>query len=254
MVAEGADEATKDELRSSFELSDESSPSTLKNLNDFIEFLARGAGSAEFTIAHRIFVPKKYRVLGEFLGTALNDFGSHVQHLNFEKQFDSSEIINKFIEEKTKRVINNVIRPFELSARDRIIVVNVIYFKGTWMNTFNKNLTKKDVFLADATKAVSVDFMTQTNEFNFVDIVELDATALEMKYENSNLGFVIVLPKNRNGLGALEKKLKNFDLAKIVQEMQQKSVTVQIPKFKVISNINLKTILKKVLNILSTHL
>lgn len=66
--------------------------------------------------------------------------------------------------------------------------------------------------------------MFADEKFNFVSALDdLDASALEMKYADSKLSFVIVLPKSRTGWSALEAKLKDYDLTKIIDKMRSRS-------------------------------
>lgn len=250
LLAQGANGNTLKKLTAALHLTDDKKK-TAKEFCEHVECLSRGAGSTEFTIANQIYVQKKYRLLGEFLDVAINDFGSNIKYLDFENNVESADVINKFIEENTKGLIKNPMSPDALSPVERVILVNVLYFKAKWLKTFKKHHTFKEDFYVDATKTVSVDFMRQATHFNFGDIAELDATVLEMQYKDSNLAFVIVLPKKRTGLAALEAKLKNYDWTKIAQQMKELLVWVIIPKFKIMSDIDLKSTLQMVRNILS---
>lgn len=65
-------------------------------------------------------------------------------------------------------------------------------------------------------------------------------------YDNSELSFIIILPKKHTGLSTLETKSQNYDLLKMVEEMHSAEVNVAIPKFLLKIDIKLNDILKKV--------
>lgn len=73
--------------------------------------------------------------------------------------------------------------------------------------------------------------MHMSTKLNYAKLMDLDSTALEMHYADSDLSFVIVLPNRRMGLSSLEKNLKNYDWAKITDQMQSTDVVLTIPKY-----------------------
>lgn len=107
-------------------------------------------------------------------------------------------------------------------------------------------ITRKNDFYNSETEKVQVDFMYNDDDFYAGHIKELDATALELKYANSNMSFVVVLPDSRTGLAALETKLKDYDLTKIAENLREDRYEVHIPKFKVEYEIELNEVLQKV--------
>lgn len=135
-----------------------------------------------------------------------------------------------------------------LSADTRLILVNDIYFKGDWERKFDEKLTKKADFYINDTEKVQVDLMHMSSGFNYVFLQDLDASAIEMKYANSNFSFVAVQPNSRTGLHELEAKLNNYNLTAITEQMEVEQMDVWIPKFKAEFEINLNGALKTVCN------
>lgn len=166
--------------------------------------------------------------------------------MNFANSQASSETINRFVAEKTQGKITNLIKPEILDADTRVVLINAIYFKGDWQHKFEKSQTKKDDFFTSETETIKADFMHIRKSFNYSYIMALEAAVLEMKYANSDLSFVIILPNKRNGLSTLEEKLKNFDFKKMIGSLFTYEVIVTIPKFKIEFEINLNYILAKV--------
>lgn len=66
-----------------------------------------------------------------------------------------------------------------------------------------------------------------------------------MPYKDSDLSMLIILPNERDGLADLEKALGNKDLSDITKNMYKTEVIVDIPKFKIEYEIELKTVLSK---------
>lgn len=124
----------------------------------------------------------------------------------------------------------------------RTFLVNAIYLKSRWQHAFKPWIIR---FYFNETDYVTVNSLYMLNmDYNFGYLKELDASGLEVNYGNSNFTFVIILPNNRTGLTALEDQLKNYDLATVFDEMYITKIDVQIPKFKVETEIQLNEILQ----------
>lgn len=210
------------------------------------ETLEKNAGAATLEIANKIYIQEGRHLNKHFEEIAASKFKSGVEIVNFAESEKCAESINHFVEERTSRKIKDLIKPDQLDADTRSVLVNAIYFKAPWESQFNPEYTEKRDFHNSETEKVSVDFMYKDSIFNFAKIDALDASALELKYANSTMSFVIVLPNARNGLSSLESKLKDYDLAKIGEMFQARGYEIFVPKFKVEYEIKLNNVLQNV--------
>jgi len=85
--------------------------------------------------------------------------------------------------------------------------------------------------------------MNQKNDFLYGVFPEYDATALALKYNNSDISFLVILPNKKDGLAALESKLQDIDLNVLTSKLYKQEVNVKLPKFKIESSFKLKDIL-----------
>lgn len=216
------------------------------NFKNFVTTLNSRKGDSTLDTANKVFVKSGYEIKPKFEEYAVQSFGSEVQALDFSQGVESAKTINQWVEAKTNNKITELIDPSSLTDDTRVVLVNAIYFKGHWKHQFNKNLTAKGPFWTSSDDSVEADFMQLKENFNYGSIVELDATALELKYANSDLSFLILLPNSRNGLPELEQKLSHFDLSKINEQLEELEVDVTIPKFKVEHKVELVDTLKEV--------
>lgn len=81
----------------------------------------------------------------------------------------------------------------------------------------------------------------------FATLEKLFATAVQLKYKDSHLSMIIVLPNKRTGLGALDDQLKQTNLEAILDSMYiSGEVKLSLPRFKVEFAVALKKPLTKV--------
>lgn len=166
--------------------------------------------------------------------------------VDFAKSSEAAAIINRPVEEKTHNKIKDLIDPKSLDSDSRVVLVNAVYLKGKWEEAFQEHETRNRDFYSSETGKAPVKFMHKNAHFNYASLPDLDATVLEMKYVESELSFLVILPNERTGLSALETELKNTDLKTIADEFNRTNVDVLIPKFKIEYQVNLKDVLKKV--------
>lgn len=239
LLQQGATGSTFDVLRKGLHLTADKE-TTATQFFEYYDILRKSAGKSILTIANHVYIQSGCQINPNF------KFTSDIEFLNFSNSNRCSQIINHFVAEQTQGKITDVIPPNMLSTDTRAVLINAIYFKGNWQYKFQKNHTKREDFYTSDTTTTTTDFMHIRKNFNYSHIAALDATALEMKYENSDLSFVIVLPNKLTGLSALEQNLKNFDFNKIIGSMYSSEVIVTIPKFKIEFQIKLNYILAKV--------
>ncbi|XP_031628981.1 serine protease inhibitor 42Dd-like isoform X2 [Contarinia nasturtii] len=218
LLAQGANGNTYDELRKGLHLTHDKE--TIANqFVAYFELLHNTVGQSTFSIANRLYIQSGHQINRHFQEVAVKKFSSGIESLNFAQSAESAAIINHFVESKTNGKIKDLINPYMLNAQTRLVLVNAIYFKGNWEHQFDPRNTEQGHFYVSETKTVPVNFMSITKKFNHAVLDELDATAVEMNYANSNFSFMIVLPNKRTGLSTLENRLQNYDLAKITKKM-----------------------------------
>lgn len=245
LLAQGADGNTFEELRKVLHLTGDKA--TIANqFAAFYKLLQQTIGQSTLSIINKIYVQIGHQINKHFKEVAMTKFSSGIESLDFANGSKSAQTINSFVEKKSNEKIKNAIAPAELNFTTSVVLVNAIYFKGTWEHPFDKNDTFKGDFYTNDFNSVPVDFMRMLyRKFNYAKLEDLDATALEMRYANSELSFVIVLPNSRTGLSALENKLKQYDLAQIINRFHYKEIWITIPKFQIEFDINLNDVLSK---------
>lgn len=189
---------------------------------------------------------KNYSVKKSFQDIATKSFASEAQSLDFSQSAQSASTINSWVEDHTNNKIKDLIKADMLDADTRMVLVNAIYFKGFWTYQFNPNDTFKAPFYTNEHDSVQVDFMKIKKNFKYGFLEDLDATAIELPYKDSDVSMLIILPNKKTGLSALESKLHTVDFGELSTKMYSQEVNVEIPKFKIEFDIELNEPLKKV--------
>jgi len=239
----GADGQTKQEMLTGLKYpSGYSNDAIAKNFETFTENVKKTNG---LKIANKIYVMKNYSVKKSFNDVATKSFASQAQSLDFAQSQQSAATINGWVEDNTNNKIKDLVSADSLDSDTRMVLVNAIYFKGFWTHQFNPTETFKAPFYLNDNDQVTTDFMKIKKHFKYGHLQDLDATALELPYKDSDISMLIILPNTRTGLAALEGKLNTIDLGDISTKLYSQEVNVEIPKFKIEFDIKLNEPLQK---------
>lgn len=212
----------------------------------YSDLVRKSAGQSTLLIVNKIYVNGGTQLNKDFRDVAIEKFSSGIESLNFTNSGESAQIVNRFVEKITNDKIKNLASPAMFGEHTLVVLVNAIYFKGDWLYKFREEDNTMEDFHLNETEDVYVEFMNIRGTFNCTVLKDLDAKALEIKYANSDLTFMIVLPNSLSGLTAVESKLRNYNMSKITGEMHPCGVDLTIPKFKIEFGIDLKEVLTNV--------
>jgi serpin B len=195
-------------------------------------------GNNELNIANSLWPQEKYPFREEFLNLLKQDYGVTVTPLDYQRQAEQARVtINRWVDDKTRHKIAEIIGPGVLDDLTRMVLVNAIYFKGTWATQFRESATQPDNFYPKPDTTMTVPFMHQRGYFSYGENDQLQLITLP--YAGRQLEMIILLPRNRDGIGQLEKGLTAASLSAWTSGMRNQEVDVLLPKFKMSSGFGL---------------
>jgi serpin B len=184
----------------------------------------------DFLIANRLWGKQGADFNKDFLQKLKDHYSADLTPLDFSaKPEESRATINKWVEEKTNFKIKEIMPVNSINALTELVITNALYFKGVWAEAFNKALTRTDSFFETATEKKQTSFMNKLNHFYVAE--NKKAQLIEIPYKGLELSFVIILPKDKNGLSDFEKTWNYQDLDKLYKSGESKEVHLSIPKF-----------------------
>jgi len=180
-------------------------------------------------IANALWVKDGYQIKQDYLDTATTYYDSTVDNVDFVTN-DGVNKINRWTSEKTQGKIKDVLAPDSTDELTRMVITNAIYFKGKWGNQFNPGNTSDKLFWLDKDKSVTVPMMkSPADMFDYYETKDLQA--IKMYYVGGDISMIVLLPKDKNGLGSLEDSLNMQKLDFIRDMMTREPLTIQMPKF-----------------------
>ena len=196
----------------------------------------------QLRMANRLWGQKGFPLRPEFRALTRQQYGSETMLLDFARPQTASEKINRWVEDQTNGKIAEIVRRESLTAKTRLVLTNAVYFKGAWVQTFDKRNTREEDFTISAKEKVKTPLMHRQLKAGYAE--EPAFQMIEMPYAGRELSMVVFLPKKADGLQALERTITIDTLAELLSKLQVSEVSVYLPKFKLESSFDLKPTLK----------
>ncbi|HEY7330952.1 MAG TPA: serpin family protein [Gemmataceae bacterium] len=183
------------------------------------------------------FNPAYKKTVADFYDGAFNE-------VNFVALPDEAvKSINAWVRDKTREKIGELIRRDCINADTRLILTNAIYFKGQWVELFDKGSTTDEDWHGP-NGIGKVPMMHRTG--GYYHYYQGDGfQALDMPYEGWELSMLIVLPTEKDGLTALETRFASEGLyQQVMGELyQEEGIIVSLPRFTMETEFRLKPVL-----------
>lgn len=189
-------------------------------------------GDVTLDVANRVWTQKSYPLLPAFVKDVESVFGAGFAAADFAGQAEQERrIINGWVEEKTRDRIKDLLPPGILTPLTRMVLVNAVYFYGTWQTPFSKDRTEAAPFHAAPGRDLDVDLM-QAHLEHLGYHEEPGLQVCELPYKGREVSMVVLLPA-AGRLGALEARLARGDLDAITDRLRPRTVNVGLPRFKI---------------------
>lgn len=146
----------------------------------------------------------------------------------FTEDFASAQTIKKmntWISHQTNGMLKEAIK--ELDEMAVALLMNTVYFKGTWLQEFSEASTQKEAFTPEQAESYLVDMMQDTSHRAYYEDAMIQATRLPY-YDD--LSMTIILPKE--DLGTYLEGLEDGELQQLLSEglTNSQRVVLKMPK------------------------
>ncbi|XP_044591020.1 ovalbumin-related protein X-like [Cotesia glomerata] len=244
MAAYGAQGATEYEMKSNLHLPVDDKLGQ-KGFLSLITALHK-IKKVNLKLAQGLFIDHHLNVHREFSNMTKNVFKSPTRRLYFEKPEYTAQYINNWCKRFTKNLIKDIVQPEDIK-KGFSILVNAVYFKGSWKSPFKTEHTSLQPFFTNSKTYKYAPMMYQKSRFNYGLLAEGKAVYVELPYDTSNpghsLSMFVILPIKEEGLEEIEQTLRYIDYRKLHFKGYENNIELYMPKFKIASTIDLQPIL-----------
>ena len=228
MVYNGADNATKDSIANTLQLSGISIDELNNASHKLTRQLAGEDRQVQLSIANSIWYNKNVQPVPSFPASVSNFYDASVKPLDFSSPTSVAEI-NNWVNKNTGNKIPKVID--KINPGDLMYLINAIYFNGAWQHAFKKDATANDIFNLQNGSTVSVPFMNQqfiTNTFS-----DNSFSMIELPYgKGKNYSMYILLPVNaQQTISSFASSMNETLLKNAIGKMDSSRIRLSLPSW-----------------------
>ncbi|NXF01499.1 IPSP inhibitor, partial [Smithornis capensis] len=199
------------------------------------------ASNITLNIGNALFTDTGYELQESFLQNTKQFYAADFFSSNFQEPGEAKKQINKYIEEKTKGKIPELVDHLDTSTV--LVLVNYIYFKAVWEKSFDPLDTHEDAFFVNTNASVRVNMMQREGIADIYYDRDLSCEVVELPYQGTARA-LLILPRDGK-MKQVEDALSKETVCKWDNRLMTRRLNLQLPKFSISGCYNVKEVLKE---------
>lgn len=255
----GAKGDTRDAIGSTLQMAGMSVEEMNEAYRDVTKILMQTDPLVEFKVANSFWSRLGKAIQPDFIEMSRTYFDARVEEINFQAPW-AADTINAWVDRSTNGKIKKMVEP-PIDPNVIAILMNAIYFKGSWMFQFDPENTETDTFyLADGSEtecqmmwlsgdehAVQIDENVVEPDTNATYCYNEYLKAVSLPYGRGDYRMTIMMPNlwmnPDNNLDSLVEKFTSENWESWLTEFYPVDFTIGLPRFKFEYEVDLKEIL-----------
>ena len=253
MTYAGAEGKTAEEMAAVFHflMEEERLHPAFNALDQYLESLALqempdDMGEAfQLNIANAIWGQKDFHFESDFLDTLATNYGAGLRLLDYIQVPEESRVtINDWVSDQTDERIQDLIPQGAINSDTRLVLSNAIYFKATWLESFEESLTEDKVFHGLDGEELMTPMMSLGSDASFPYYQGEGFQAVDLPYLGGQVSMLVIVP-DEGKYTDFEVNLNSEILDEIVGNLAYQPMYLNFPKFEFETEISLATILAR---------
>ncbi|MBP3040308.1 serpin family protein [Bacillaceae bacterium Marseille-Q3522] len=204
--------------------------------------LQQDSSQIQLDIGNSIWINDQYHFQDDFAKNTQQYFQAEIQEMDITAA-DSVQRINNWVKKATNDKIQSIVDA-PLNPDLVSLLINAIYFKGSWTYPFEKGGTEAQPFHLPDGSEKEVPLMTLNEDLPYLENEDFQAAVLPYGIEK-NMSMYVFLPKEGHNLEEFTAELSVENWQQWKTAFHEKTGTVMLPKFKLEYESQLNDTLKK---------
>ena len=241
MTVNGARGTTEEDMKSTLEFGSMDIADINEAYQGLMELLPGLDPEVLFEVANSIWYRMGEDIREEFLGACQTYFDADVTEIDFGSP-DAAPTINGWVDDKTHGKIKKIVGD-PVPADIVMYLINAIYFKGTWTDEFDPDLTHDDDFYPPKGAQISCRMMARPDagemaEFEY--FADNDVEVIDLPYAKGFYTMTLVLPAGGVDLEGLIAGIDGEKWRAWTDSLSTHKGRLLMPKFETTYEIELK--------------
>lgn len=183
----------------------------------------------QLSIANSIWLRDALTPSSDFTQRIKDYYAGEVAALDFSRP-DAAAVINRWVADKTHGMISQIVTPAGVKL-SLLILINAIYFKGTWTKEFDKARTAERHFYKLDGSNKPCKMMSQSGWYDYYESDEFQAISLP--YGTGRISMYIFLPTSPSSIRDFHKRITTSTWQKWLDGFHKVEGDVTLPLLKI---------------------
>ena len=246
MTSAGAKGMTLDEMNQVLHITDPSSiHRSMNGLSSALEATnqsqdntgdgGEGVSEVQLSIANSLWGQSGFSFEQAFLDLLSSEYGAGMELVDYLADPEAArQAINEWVAAETRDRIPELLADGVITVDSRLTLVNAIYLKANWFDTFDKELTVKTAF---ATPAGDVEVDMMHVDRRITHSAGEGWQAIELPYVFGELAMVVAVGDSADTVMPT--------VADVIASLRERPVELGFPKFDIETSVSLTDVLKE---------
>lgn len=238
MLANGASGSTLSQIKKTLGLTDESIENMNTTFKAFANYATKSGQATNIKIANSVVVNKNIKLKGDFAKSVSSMYDAKVESCDFASPKTVTKI-NDWCKTNTNGMIPSIVNSLDADAVS--VLLNAIYFNGTWESKFDKNATKMERFQG-YTRDIKRTYMMH-KQAKYMYAKKSNYAAVKLPYSGNKYSMTVILPDAGVSVGDVFKHMSADSLSNLSRDMDMYNVDLKLPRFTVSTDLNLNNVI-----------
>ncbi|XP_068441796.1 serpin H1b [Clinocottus analis] len=179
-------------------------------------------------INNRLYGPSSVTFAEDFVKSSKKHYNYDHSKINFRDKRSAVNSINEWAAKSTDGKLPEITK--DVQNPDGAMIVNAMFFKPHWDETFNDKMVDNRIFLVTRSFNIEVPMMHRTGLYDFHDDTENRIYVLNMPLGQKQASMILIMPYHLEHLERLEKLLTRKQVDTWVSKMESRPVAISLPK------------------------
>lgn len=182
----------------------------------------------QLNVANSAWGQEGYHFEDAYLETLAAHYGAGLRAVDFGRPEEASEEINAWISDETEDRIKDLASPEVITPATRLVLANAVYFKASWLSSFEPSNTRDGPFTTADGDEITVPLMRQTWDFPYA---EGDGyQAVQLPYKGDAVDMLVILPEEGR-FEDVEGRLGAGFFDEVRRGLRDEYVRLTVPRF-----------------------
>jgi serine protease inhibitor len=229
MTYNGASGGTKKAMAEVLELEGLDVEEVNRQWRDLTASLCRADEAVQLEIVNSLWANQEFEFYDDFIDRCEEYYRAEVADLDYGDP-QSVDVINGWVKEKTHDKIDEIVQSLN-EELEVLLLLNALYFKGSWAVPFDPSLTHDGNFTLADGRIKRVPMMRNTGDYDFYEGYRFQA--VRIPYGEGRMSMYVFLPGPELSLQQFIRELNPESWEGWMDLFEKEEIDIALPRFEV---------------------